>query len=238
MRWECRERFSRRRLQWKPLFSDLGIYHGRRVTHVPWCMSGSLTRGGGENVPGIPGACTTHSFTYLAHRGPYTVVDIFQTSLSEAFTCSLSFNWKQIIISLCNGLVPNRWQVIILTSCDFRAVSTGMLFGQNFAIREKRYFVVEADRKWLFFCNIVSAYSKDRLIMDFAEVCHWWPNSQYESIGLKDVLAPTNAPSGLEHCERWCNGVLQTDFLIKRAGNSNLCHQLHYMVAIIFGQSE
>ena len=27
------------------------------VTHVPWCMSGSLTCGGGENIPGIPGAC-------------------------------------------------------------------------------------------------------------------------------------------------------------------------------------
>ena len=26
-------------------------------------MSGSLTRVGGENVPGIPGACTTRNFT-------------------------------------------------------------------------------------------------------------------------------------------------------------------------------
>ena len=33
------------------------MHHGTCVTHVPWCMSGSLTRGGGENVPGIPGAC-------------------------------------------------------------------------------------------------------------------------------------------------------------------------------------
>ena len=36
---------------------------------VPWCMSGSLTRSGGENVPGIPDASATHNFTYLA-RGP------------------------------------------------------------------------------------------------------------------------------------------------------------------------
>ena len=41
----------------------------RRVTHVPWSMSGSLTHGGGENVPDIPGACATLNFTYLA-RGP------------------------------------------------------------------------------------------------------------------------------------------------------------------------
>ena len=37
----------------------------RHVTHVPWYMSGSLTRGGGENVIGIPGACTTRTYTYL-----------------------------------------------------------------------------------------------------------------------------------------------------------------------------
>ena len=33
------------------------MHHGTCVTHVPWCMSGSLTYGDGENVPGIPGAC-------------------------------------------------------------------------------------------------------------------------------------------------------------------------------------
>ena len=66
MRRECRERFPRHRVQRKPLVSDTGMYHGTCVTHVPWCMSQSLTRGGGENVPGIPGACATRDFTYLA----------------------------------------------------------------------------------------------------------------------------------------------------------------------------
>ena len=36
----------------------------------PWCMSGSLTRGGGENVPGIPGACATHYFMYVSDKRP------------------------------------------------------------------------------------------------------------------------------------------------------------------------
>ena len=54
--------FPRRRLQKKPLVSDPGMHHGTCVTHVPWCMSGSLTRGGGENVPGIPGACAPAIF--------------------------------------------------------------------------------------------------------------------------------------------------------------------------------
>ena len=54
----------------KPQVSDPGVHQGTCVTHVPWCMSGSLTRGGGENVPGIPGVCVTHNFTYLV-RGPW-----------------------------------------------------------------------------------------------------------------------------------------------------------------------
>ena len=68
-RRECRESFPHHRLQRKALVSDPGKHHGTCVTHVPWFMSGSLTHGGGENVPGIPGACATRNFTYLA-RGP------------------------------------------------------------------------------------------------------------------------------------------------------------------------
>ena len=49
--------FPRRRFQRKLLVSDPGMHHGTCVTHVPWCMSGSLICGDGENVPGIPGAC-------------------------------------------------------------------------------------------------------------------------------------------------------------------------------------
>ena len=69
MRRECRERFPRHRLQRNPLVCYPGMHHGTCVTHVPWCMSASPTRGGGENVPSIPGACATRNFTYLA-RGP------------------------------------------------------------------------------------------------------------------------------------------------------------------------
>ena len=51
MRPECQERFPRYRLHRKP---DPGMHHGYSVTQVPCCMSGLLTRGGGENVPDIP----------------------------------------------------------------------------------------------------------------------------------------------------------------------------------------
>ena len=70
VRRESRERFPRHRLQSKPLVSDPGMHHGTCVTHVPLCMSGSLNRSGGENVPGVPGACANRNFAYLA-RGPW-----------------------------------------------------------------------------------------------------------------------------------------------------------------------
>ena len=54
MRRECQERFPRHRLQRKPLVIDPGMHHGTCVTHVSWCMSGSLTRGGGETSPSCP----------------------------------------------------------------------------------------------------------------------------------------------------------------------------------------
>ena len=69
MRRKCRERFPRHRLQRIPLVNDPGMHHGTCVTHVPWCMSGSLNHSGRENVPGIPAACATRDFAYLV-RGP------------------------------------------------------------------------------------------------------------------------------------------------------------------------
>ena len=81
--------FSHHQLQRKPLVNDHGIYHGTCVTHVPWCMSGLLNRGGGENVPGIPGACSTRNFAHLA-RGPWflwlsMISNTFQVHPRERF---------------------------------------------------------------------------------------------------------------------------------------------------------
>ena len=97
MRRECRECFPRPRLQRKPLVNDLAMHHGTCVTHVPWCMSGSLTRGGGGNVPGIPGACATHNFTYLA-RGPWRLLQCHMKQISW----KLKLSHVLVIMSFCN----------------------------------------------------------------------------------------------------------------------------------------
>ena len=88
MRRECWECFPHHRLQRKPLVSNPSMHHGTCVTHVPWCMLGSLTRGGEKNVPSIPSACATRNCTYLA-RGPWSSYH------SHHITCS--FHMTQIL---------------------------------------------------------------------------------------------------------------------------------------------
>ena len=102
MLWECRERFPRHRLQREPLVSDPDMHHGTCVRHVPWCMSGSLTRGGGKNVPGIPGA--TPNFAYLV-RGPWKLWLLFAevwVSLSELSRYHSSRGWFRWVIISCD----------------------------------------------------------------------------------------------------------------------------------------
>ena len=78
------------------IVSDPGMHCGTYVTHVPWRMSVSLTCGGGENIPGIPGACATHNFTNLI-RGPLMKPSTFQefnsneeTDISIDIRCQLN----------------------------------------------------------------------------------------------------------------------------------------------------
>ena len=76
MSWKCRkcrESFSRHPLQRTLLVSNPGMHHSTCFTHVPWSMSGLLTRGGGEKIPGIPGACATQNFAYLVRGLCYRV---------------------------------------------------------------------------------------------------------------------------------------------------------------------
>ena len=80
--------FPRHRLQKKSLVSDPGMHHGTCVTHVPCCMSRSLTHDDGENVPGIPGACATRNFTYLSGERPILTTD------DNLFCCMIIRNFS------------------------------------------------------------------------------------------------------------------------------------------------
>ena len=108
--------FPRHRLQRKPLVSDPGMHHGTCVTHVPWCMSGSLTRGGGENVPGIPGACALAILRIWqeAHRSSLTVsvfghyttsIDCCKKLLQRQPNCGVCNDWyRKLLYCICSNI--------------------------------------------------------------------------------------------------------------------------------------
>ena len=64
-----------------PRVSHPDLHQGSSVTHVPWCMPGSLTSGflwsqWWGNVPDIPGVNAACNITYLV-RGPYNHITTF-----------------------------------------------------------------------------------------------------------------------------------------------------------------
>ena len=120
-RQECRERFPT---------TD---FNENRQLAIPACMSGPLTRGGGENVPGIPGACTTRKSAYLV-RGTWL----------QHFVYSIYYCWEGNIpvsnirtknsnhtfhletpLTVKNYLWSGHWQVIICiisVGCYYSAI--------------------------------------------------------------------------------------------------------------------
>ena len=92
--------FPRGRLHRKPLASDPGMHHGTCVTHVPWCMSGSLTRGGGENVPGIPGACAPAILRIWQEANEVTPKNIGEIDQSQTTTQHNTVQAVSIILEM------------------------------------------------------------------------------------------------------------------------------------------
>ena len=73
MRRECRERFPRHRGLAIPTCITARAWRTCRGACRDRLLVVSFEVGGWENVPGIPGACATRNFTYLA-RGPWAMV--------------------------------------------------------------------------------------------------------------------------------------------------------------------
>ena len=113
--------------------NDPDMHHGTCVTHVPWCMPGSLTRGsleicGGENVPGIPGACATHNLPYLL-RGPLMSYSIpmFSVQCNYLLMTQIPAFCTQVLLS-----AHGHGHVYIIA---FHTNSTDSLFDASLTIR-------------------------------------------------------------------------------------------------------
>ena len=128
MRRKCRERFPRHILQRKPFVSDPGMHHGTCVTHVPWCMSGLLTHGGG--VPAhaqtvILRICqAAHAMSILKHflphpngEGTRENLERFDDFTFHPWTQDANFPW---LLHLHDPDVPGSpCKIIWLLSCSY-----------------------------------------------------------------------------------------------------------------------
>ena len=116
------------------LVNDPGMHHATCVTHMAWCMSGSLTCGGGEKVHGIPGAWVTRNFTsiHLAW-GPWEWLVV--TWLSGMFTQQLEIEIANVywdcgflmgLVNMSFGHKPVTLKNLVVQCC-YHSVSLDIL---------------------------------------------------------------------------------------------------------------
>ena len=101
MRRECRERFPLHRFQRKLLVSDPDMHHGTCVTHVPWCMSGSLNRGGGGKGSRHSRRMRNSQFYVSGKRPIAEVIQVMMERGDEIMMMSFS-----ALLALCVGNLP------------------------------------------------------------------------------------------------------------------------------------
>ena len=103
-------------LKRKLLVSDPGMHQGTCVTHVPWSMSGSLTRGGGENVPGIPCACATRNVAPLIKAHGIVLVLPKYTGFN---TSLVKVPWTFTECTVDKKCLCWPWTLSVMTSQEF-----------------------------------------------------------------------------------------------------------------------
>ena len=143
------------------------MHHGTCVTHVPWCMSGSLTRGGGNTFPELPAHAQpiilciwweAHGkFAYKVHTSSKS------SRLSDVYASvnlvTIGFRWRLVTCSVTNDgqfifiiyLYFNFYQYFsnrclrIVSNADFinrRMAATGVWSSRLFGIND-------VDQNWI-----------------------------------------------------------------------------------------
>ena len=84
------------------------MHHGTCVTHVPWCMSGSIARGGGENVPAFP----AHAQTSILRIWQEAHAKCFSQNDGVAVSTWMSYNisqnlWMGLLIYVL--MIPQKY---------------------------------------------------------------------------------------------------------------------------------
>ena len=118
MRRECRERFPRHRG-----LAMTNMHHGTRVTHMPWCMPGSLTSGflwslWREKCSRHFRRMCTHNFTYLV-RAPWNRQQGVKTHYEGP--------WRQCRMRHCMRIMLQPWNKRLYKSSGWDPLHTMLL---------------------------------------------------------------------------------------------------------------
>ena len=96
-------------LQRKLLVSDPSMHHGTCFTHVPWCMLGSLTHGGRENIPGILSSCAKCNFYIFGKRPMKQLtygVEVLYSLLCRPVVHTVTLRQQHELVELTEDGVP------------------------------------------------------------------------------------------------------------------------------------
>ena len=188
--------FSRHRLQMRPQVSDPGMHHSTCVTHVPWCMSGSLTRGGGENVCGISAACPTRNFAYLA-RGPWRIQPCMGALWLAWFdySCAINSLPRTVTISQCVSPHSVLWG---FTKVSYYSLDSYVISVVGFNI--EKYFSLSwfcFHHSYYVYVNLSTLYS----VSPWARSSHFQSNASvyYHALPIK----PSSPYSSLRRNDIW-----------------------------------
>ena len=175
----------RRRFQREQLVSDPGMPHGTCVTHVPWCMSGSRTRGVGENVPGIPGACAhailaiwqearTHFEAISPMHSPADARKGCIRSLSLTENSARIRTIKNDIVLAGTSACAHWLQVYITISIINAPLSTRIVFVETgHWYTHVHIFIFTINGRWLFIVRFSGSVGFHNTIM-FITSCCWY----------------------------------------------------------------
>ena len=130
----------------KPVCCACAGYAGN-VTQVPWCMSGSITRGGGENVPGT--RRMRNPCFYISGKRPIDY-DIWQCCKQQSGKCNASV-FVILILGVVQGSPVTKLRPFTAISFIYQVFCTN---SQIRVLPKGRVFCM-ADQSFISFISIL-----------------------------------------------------------------------------------
>ena len=122
------------------------MHRGTCMTHVPWCMSGSRTRGGGETFPTL--SAHAHPQFYLSGKRPI-VTKAIHTNCATA-SIALCGMWLGIHDSIFTW--PSHTAVVFIYAClnlEWYSLHGALVSSKIFRFRDKNQSAINVKHRYI-----------------------------------------------------------------------------------------